>query len=94
MERRLAMLGLWMIFAMAVLMVNPIWAEETATEKININTAPIEELVKLERVGPKHAQSIIDYRQKNPFEKPEDIINVPGIGDKTFELNKDVIVVK
>ena len=49
------------------------WAGETDT--ININTASIEELVKLKRVGPKYAARIIEYRENNgPFEKPEDII--------------------
>ena len=63
-------------------------------EKININTAPIEQLMKLERVGAKYAQRIIEYRESNgPFEKPEDIMNVPGIGKKTWEANKDRIVV-
>jgi len=92
MERRWVMLGLIMMFALAILIIDPVWAEEI--EKININTAPIEELVKLERIGPKYAQRIIEYRAKNPFEKPEDISKVPGIGEKTYEVNKDIIVVE
>ena len=63
--------------------------------KININTAGVEELVKLEKIGEKYAQRIIQYREKNgPFEKPEDIMKVKGIGSKIWELNKDRIVVK
>ena len=85
------MLGLWMMVALAVLMINPVCAEET--EKININTAPIEELLRLKRIGPKYAQRIIDYREQNPFKKPEDIAKVPGIGEKTFKENEDIIVV-
>ena len=91
MKRRQTMLGLWMMVALAVLMINPVYAEET--EKININTAPIEELLRLKRIGPKYAQRIIDYREQNPFKKPEDIAKVPGIGEKTFKENEDVIVV-
>ena len=65
-----------------------------AAEKINLNTATLEELMSLERIGPKHAQSIIDYRQTyGSFEKVEDIMNVKGIGPKTFEANKDKLAV-
>ncbi|MBC8175818.1 MAG: helix-hairpin-helix domain-containing protein [Deltaproteobacteria bacterium] len=61
--------------------------------KININTAPLEELVKLKRIGPAYAKKIIAYRETNgPFEKPEDIIKVKGIGRKTYEANKDRII--
>jgi len=64
-------------------------------EKININTATAEELAVLDKIGPKIATRIADYRQENgPFEKPEDIMNVKGVGQKTFELNKDRIVVE
>ena len=63
--------------------------------KININTAGVEELVKMERIGEKYAQRIIEYREKNgPFEKPEDIMKVKGIGSKIWELNKERIVVE
>lgn len=63
--------------------------------KININTAGVEELAKLERIGEKYAQRIIKYRETNgPFKKPEDIMKVKGIGSKTWESNKDRIVVE
>lgn len=68
-------------------------AEEAG--KININTASADELEKLKQVGPNYAIRIIEYREKNgPFEKPEDIMKVKGIGPKTFELNKEQIVVE
>ena len=60
--------------------------------KININKASVEELSTLKRIGPSYAQRIVDYRKQNgPFEKPEDIMKVRGIGVKTFEANKDFI---
>lgn len=61
-------------------------------DRININTADSEELQMLDGVGPATAQKIIDYREANgSFKKIEDIKNVSGIGDKTFEKLKDDI---
>jgi competence protein ComEA len=60
--------------------------------KVNINKASVDELSTLKRIGPSYAQRIVDYRKQNgPFEKPEDIIKVRGIGIKTYEVNKDII---
>ncbi len=61
---------------------------------ININTAPVEELMQLKGIGPKKAAVITEFREKHgPFKMPEDLIKVPGIGPKTFEANKDRITV-
>ena len=69
------------------------WAQDM--KKLNINTASEEELTQLKRIGPKYAQGIVEYRQKNgPFKQPEEIMQVPGIGSKTYELNKDWIIVE
>lgn len=66
-----------------------------AAEKINLNTATLEELTKLKRIGPVYAQRIIDYRDtQGPFEKIEDLMKVKGIGQKTFDANKDIITVE
>lgn len=65
------------------------------TGKININKATVEELTKLNGVGEVTAQSIVDYRDAvGKFNSIEDIKNVEGIGDKTFEKFKDQIDVK
>jgi competence protein ComEA len=61
---------------------------------INLNSATQAELESLPGIGPKTAQKIIEYREKNgPFQKIEDILNVPDIGPKTFEEIKDFITV-
>ncbi|MCX7694397.1 MAG: helix-hairpin-helix domain-containing protein [Caloramator sp.] len=62
------------------------------SDKININTATLEELKKLPRIGDALAKRIIEYRNKNgPFKRIEDLKNVSGIGDKMFENIKDMI---
>jgi competence protein ComEA len=59
---------------------------------ININTATLSELQNITGVGEVKAQSIISYREKNGgFKAIEEIKNVDGIGDKTFEKIKDQI---
>ncbi|MDR1572841.1 MAG: helix-hairpin-helix domain-containing protein, partial [Clostridiales Family XIII bacterium] len=59
---------------------------------ININTADSTELQKLSGVGPSTAQKILDYREAHGlFARTEDLKNVSGIGDKTFEKLKDKI---
>ena len=61
--------------------------------QININEADINELVKLPGIGETRARDIILYRESNGFfDKIEDILNVPGIGQSTFNLIKDKIV--
>ncbi|MGN0269296.1 MAG: ComEA family DNA-binding protein [Candidatus Weimeria sp.] len=45
-------------------------------------------------MGPSRAAAIIAYREENgPFKKTEDITNVSGIGDSTYQRIKDKITV-
>src|SRR5699024_7038458 len=62
--------------------------ESETSDKIvvNINTATKDELMRLNGVGEKKAETIIEYREENGlFNKKEDLMNIPGIGQKTFE---------
>lgn len=62
--------------------------------KININTASVEELTELQKVGPKTAERIVAYRNDNgPFKTVDDLKNVKGIGHKILKLNKGHITV-
>ncbi len=66
----------------------------TASGLININTADSITLQEIPGVGPATAEKIIAYRTENGrFAAKEDIKNVSGIGDKTYEKMKDKITV-
>jgi competence protein ComEA len=65
-----------------------------AIAAVNINTATEAELDSLPGVGPTKAKAIVDYRKANGnFKSIEDIKNVKGIGDKTFDDLKGQIAV-
>lgn len=69
-------------------------ATATATAPVNLNTATVEQLATIPGVGPKMAERIIDYRQKNGgFKKVEDLMNVSGVGEKSFLKMKPLITV-
>jgi competence protein ComEA len=60
--------------------------------KININTADLATLDTLPGIGPVIAQRILDHRQANgPFDRIEGVMDVPGIGEGTFEKIRDLI---
>ena len=66
----------------------------SSSELININTATQAELESLPGIGETTARRIIEYREENgPFARIEDIVDVAGIGDGTFERIKDLITV-
>ena len=65
----------------------PIRSEESC---ISINYANLDELTKVNGLGPKTAQSIIDYRNEfGLFQKLEDLLEVKGIGEKKLEKMRD-----
>lgn len=62
--------------------------------KINLNTATMEQLETLPRVGPALAQRILDWREANGrFSSIDDLTSVTGIGAKTFEGMRDLVTV-
>ena len=93
-RRGVQFFGAVLMFAIAALALAPAAARGATPppsgEKVNINTAGVDELVTLPGIGKAYAERIVEYRQKNgPFKKVEDIVNVRGIGEKTFERIKD-----
>jgi competence protein ComEA len=61
---------------------------------LNLNTATQADLEKLPGVGPATAKQILDYRQKNNgFKKIEELMNIKGIGEKSFLKLKPLVTV-
>ena len=67
---------------------------ESNSDKVNINTANIDELSSLPNIGESKAKAIIEYRNTNGnFTTIEVIKEVSGIGESTFLKIKDLITV-
>lgn len=104
MTRTFIGVGVALVALMLVLIVNPAIAQDNKGEaaktketlasmqQVNINEADADTLVTLKGIGKDRALKIIEYREQNgPFQKPEDLMKVKGIGQKIFEENKDLI---
>lgn len=66
----------------------------TASGRININAAGQAELETLPGIGPTYARAIIAYRQRTPFARPSDVMQVQGIGTKRYEAIRELIAVE
>ena len=66
-----------------------------AEELVNINTADAETLAAgIKWVGPVKAEAIIEYREQHgPFQFVDELTLVKGIGQKTVDMNRDVLTV-
>jgi len=69
--------------------------QEQGKKKINLNQATTAELQLLPGVGPTLSKRIVEYREnKGQFEKIEDLMQVQGIGLKTFKQIQDYITIE
>ena len=73
-----------------------IYAFAWAASPVNVNTATAEEISEnLKGIGLSKAQSIVDYREKNgSFLHADELVKVKGIGLKTIDQNRDLIIVQ
>ncbi len=69
-------------------------AKPAPSGKVNINTASVEQLTSLPGVGEKLAQRIVAYREKaGDFKAAEELMNVSGIGEKSYQKLERLITV-
>ncbi len=72
----------------------PLGSQSAESDVVSINRADITELQELPGIGPSKAEAIIQYREENGrFTTIEDLQNISGIGEKTFDKLKDLITV-
>ena len=65
-----------------------------AAAVLNLNTATVAQLEALPGIGKSTAERIVEYRQKSGgFKKVEELMNVKGIGEKSFLKLKPLITV-
>ena len=86
------------LFAAALFMGSMSFAENNAGQAgkaININVATVKELAALQGIGKKRAEAIVAYRTGNgKFNSVDDIKKVDGIGKKTFDKLRELLVVE
>ena len=62
--------------------------------KVDLNNAPIKDLVLLKGIGKKKAEAIVKYRKEHPFKDIKDIMKIKGIGKKLFKAIENDIEIK
>ncbi|MCR5484581.1 MAG: helix-hairpin-helix domain-containing protein [Clostridiales bacterium] len=56
------------------------------SDPVNINTADVEAFERIEGIGPEKAKAIVEYREENgDFKSVDELLECPGIGEKTLE---------
>ena len=81
--QRLLFIGIAIVGIVAIAFI--VLRGDPSKEPVDVNKATAEQLATLPSVGPVIAEKIIKGR---PYTKPEDLLKVPGIGEKTLEKMK------
>jgi competence protein ComEA len=89
MNRSLATEIAGFLFGLALILAPPSAAVSISRpqneERININTASVEELQRLPGVGPALSSRIVEHRRKHgPFKRPQDVVIVRGMSAKLY----------
>ena len=102
MKRTCSVLGMFVVLALLVPWparsvergpdVRP---SSAVADKVNINTADVKQLMSLDGVGRKLAEKIVEYRKEHgPFNKPDELRKVEGVGAGLWQRNRERVVVK
>jgi len=85
-----------MKFLLILLATGMVASLALAAEPVNVNTASVEEIAEnLSGVGLNKAALIVEYREANgPFTHADELVNVKGIGIRTIDKNKDMILLR
>jgi len=84
------------LFSLALISMTPSAAASTfrsqREERIDINTASVEELRRLPGVGPALASRIVEHRRRHgPFKRPQDVVVVRGVSAKLYRRIANLI---
>jgi competence protein ComEA len=85
-----------MKFLLTLLAAGFLFTTAWAAEAVNVNTASAVEISEsLKGIGPSKAQLIVDYREANgSFLHVDELVNVKGIGIKTIDRNRGMILLQ
>jgi competence ComEA-like helix-hairpin-helix protein len=82
------------IFVCLVFSLHTVASQQKSEERININTAFVEELTRLPGIGPELAKRIVEFRRKHgPFKRPQDIIVVRGMSANRYRQISHLICI-
>ena len=90
-DTTLALLGL-----LALVVATPALAQKkplAAGERVDVNRAPVPDLMRLPGVGKRRAEAIAAHREKQPFRKPEDLLRVKGLSAAWLARVKALVTV-